>query len=277
MKTRTLLSLSVAGLFAAATAFAQNYIPAGTVDSNGNLVIDGQTIAPPAGTVDGSGNLVVGGTTINKPTFTVNEDGSITVDGTTLTKPDLPEGLLSYWMQPLAPTFSDPHYSYIFKFVSFLGGDTNLVYFHEFDFWAYIAANTGTPSTGFWMYVFTGTNAALAASAPSWVYVYPRDVNTVAEGDGNIVGFGDTRPETLNGGSATGGGQRLDGYLFWLNPPATPKGPATDDIAGDTGVWFYLAEYSQGIFMTDLDGDSAPEDYIKVANPVDPSPALPVN
>ncbi|MCC5806448.1 MAG: hypothetical protein JJU00_08995 [Opitutales bacterium] len=93
MKKTTLTILG--GFLAASTGLMAQTAPNAMVDENGNLVINPgeeneMTIAPPAGEVDGEGNLVIDGTTINRPQATVLADGSLDLgDGTVLQVPDI--------------------------------------------------------------------------------------------------------------------------------------------------------------------------------------------
>ena len=51
----------------------------GFVDDSGNLVLNGQVIAPPSGSIDGSGNLVLGGEVLAKPEAQLLENGELKV------------------------------------------------------------------------------------------------------------------------------------------------------------------------------------------------------
>ncbi len=70
---RTLLCVAIALPLAASHAAAKE----GFVDDDGNLVLDGQVIAPPTGSIDASGNLVLAGEVFEKPDAQVLEDGSL--------------------------------------------------------------------------------------------------------------------------------------------------------------------------------------------------------
>ncbi|MCC5835412.1 MAG: hypothetical protein JJU20_11820 [Opitutales bacterium] len=159
---RNLLAIGSLAAFIGASALnAQPTPPEGTVDENGNLVINGQTISPPEGTVDGSGNLVIGDTTINRPDATVNADGSLTVGTETYSVPSLPISLFfsgTYVYADNDPAFEEAGYT---------GWSYNPVmnhYWDQADGWIYRLEFSGAASA--WFYI----NSSIGTENEFWSY-----------------------------------------------------------------------------------------------------------
>lgn len=234
--------------------------PGGTVDQDGNLVLDdGTVIAPPEGTVDQDGNLVIGSETIPAPDATVNPDGSLTLgDGTTLDLPDLPNGgsfIVSWWgsdlydYQPAVGPESDQNYfSFTFKNLYHWAND-NWFFFYELKASMYINPNTGNRSLddGIWVYT---NNLFPGQTAGTWVFLARKNLfNDLRDSNGDGI------PD-LDDGQA--GSQTLDGNLFVKNPSGyDDKGQG----------WFFFSEYADGNWIRRLGDASAA--WVKLSDPVE--------
>lgn len=183
---RNLLAIGSLAAFIGASALnAQPTPPEGTVDENGNLVIDGQVITPPDGTVDTNGDLVLDGTTINRPVATVNQDGSLTVGTETYNVPSLPVSLF------FSGTYVYPEsdgWSYNPVMNHYWDQADGWIYRLEFSdaasAWFYINSSIGTEDE-FWSY---------SVHFGSWVWTKVSDgddpwLNPLADADDDQIGL----------------------------------------------------------------------------------------
>lgn len=136
------------------------------------------------------------------------------------------------------PDQSQWYFSFTFKdLYHFKGG--NWFYFESFNSYLWVDIFSGSLGNGFWAYSIFPDGSA------SWVFLGR---------NGNFGDLRDTPAARIPDWAA--GGQRLDGYLYLLNPlPGDPPGPA----------WYYFSEFADGNYLLNLKiQDPTPEDWHKL-------------
>ena len=260
--TKKLLAVGLTSLLIAFSLNAQS-APNASVNENGELVLEGGEVIPvPEGTVDNDGDLVIDGVTIPAPIATVNADGSLTVGNQTFPVPTLPVGgefIISWFgddmvdMDVNIPVTSDQWYwNFKFKFLLHQAVG-NWFYSLEFNAWMYVSPDGNDPDQGFWAYfvdLFNGQTQGI------WAYMW-----TSPQYDF----FSDLRDQDYDGVNeidpALAGAQTMDGWLWVLNASGY-------DNEGEGLFWF--SEYGDGNWITRVWSNVGnPNPYwTKVSDPV---------
>ena len=225
--------------------------PDAEVDQDGNLVLNPGTpdevvIPVPDGTVNENGDLVLEGQDpIPAPDATVNPDGSITVGDETLMVPDLPNGgaFIVSWLGSdlydydpnLGPDQTQNYFSFTFKGMRHYA-DNNWFFFYSLKAALYINPNTGSRNLddGVWMYtrnLFT-TDTTTQVDG-TWIYIARKfGWNDLRDSNGDGI------PDLPDGQA---GAQRLEGSMYI-------KTPSGYDTKGEG--WFYFSEFADGNWIT---------------------------
>ena len=197
---KILIGASLLGLAFATSAVAQD-APDASVNDQGQLVLgDGSVIDVPAGTVDGNGDLVLDSGTIAKPVATVNPDGSLTVGDMTYLVPDGPpsdNAFITWFNQGDSTTLQYDntlsldadqwHWSYYFKgmFHAPSIAETT-IWMREFGSFFYFAVDSGLGSpAGVWTYGFDFP----VDGSGTWTWIAGNNFAPTVEGNDVIDGW----------------------------------------------------------------------------------------
>ncbi|MCC5841516.1 MAG: hypothetical protein JJT96_15485 [Opitutales bacterium] len=156
------------GLLAASIGLMAQSAPDATIDGEGRLILnpgtdEERTILPPAGSVDANGNLVIDGSTFSRPMARVNASGALEIlDGegnvtATLEVPELPSSnipLQDFFTSQTWPGTAPFYFSPILNW--FVPGDAPWMFWEDWglvdELSGWFAVDTQWTEEGFWAY-----------------------------------------------------------------------------------------------------------------------------